>query len=135
MKRFEIVLCLMLMQAVSIKAQLALDVSEPKIIGRKAIVPLSLRNGLSKDIESARAIMFLIDGEGKVVGRATGWIIGGDKNHPPLAVGRTNVFNFVVPTDGKPFVTNRLTVTQIKLANGKTANPVTDVRVRWATSP
>src|SRR6266496_3599043 len=123
------------MASLAAHAQLVLTVSPPKVAGQKAVVPLSLSNALSEKVESARAVMFLLDGEGKVVGQATHWIIGGDANHPPLAVGGTNIYNFVVPTSGKPFVTNRLTVTHIKLANGKTANPVTDVEVRSASEP
>src|SRR5437879_64947 len=101
--------------------QLSVTVSPTKLGGQKAIVPLLLSNGLTEKVESARAVIFLLDGEGKVVGQASHWIIGGDTNHPPLAVGGTNTYHFVIPTAGKAFVTNRLSVTHVKLANGKTA--------------
>ena len=41
----------------------------------------------------------------------------------------------VIPTGGKAFVTNRLTVTQVNLAGGKRADPVTQVQVRAAAAP
>jgi len=110
-------------------AQLTVTVSEVKVVGQKAVVPLALKNGFTEKIESARGAVFLLDAEGKVVGQAARWIIGGDTNGGALAVGATNSFQFVVPTGGKPFVTNRFTITRINLANGKIANPVSDVRI------
>jgi len=61
--------------------------------------------------------------------------IGGETNHPPLAVGATNTYYFTIPTGGKTFITNRLTVTYLKLTGGKNSNPVTDVEVRSAPKP
>ena len=116
-------------------AQLVVTVLLPKTTGTKAIVPLVLGNAFRESVASARATMFLLDDKGSVVGQAVRWIIGGDTNHPPLAVGATNRFYFVVPTGGKPFVTNRLTVTRVNLPGGKRANPVTQVAVRSAAGP
>jgi hypothetical protein len=130
MKTLSIILAALAATVVA-HAQLVVTVSPSKIAGQKTIVPLSLRNGLAEKVASACAVMFLLDSEGKVAGQASHWIIGGDTNHPPLAVGATNTYHFVVSTSGKAFVTNRLTVTHVKLANGKTANPVTDVEVRY----
>ena len=104
-------------------------------MGSKALFPLALKNGLAEKAESARATMFLLDEKGTDVGRATRWVVGGETNRPPLEAGATNTFYFVVPTGGKPFVTNRLTVTQVNLPDGKRANPVTQVVVRSAAGP
>src|SRR5438270_13231450 len=78
-------------------AELIVSISESKVIGQKAIVPLALSNGFAESVESARAVMFLLDADGKVVGQATRSIIGGDKSHPSLMAGATNTFHFVVP--------------------------------------
>src|SRR5947208_3524904 len=40
-------------------AELNVTVSSPKIVGRKAIVDLAMKNGWSQQIESARASVFL----------------------------------------------------------------------------
>src|SRR6266850_4420230 len=122
-------LVLAVLYCTAASAQLTVTVSPVKVVGQKAVVPLALKNGFADKIESARCAVFLLDAEGKVVGQAARWIIGGGTNRAPLAVGATNSFQFVVPTGGKPFVTNRFTITQINLANGKTANPVSDVQI------
>src|SRR5882724_4977164 len=73
-----------------VNAQLAVTVSPPRIIGQKAIVPLALKNGFTEKIESARAAVFLFDEQGKMAGQATRWVIGGSKEIPGLAPGKTN---------------------------------------------
>jgi hypothetical protein len=118
-----------------VAAELSVTLLPSKTVGEKVIVPLALKNGLPEKVESARAVMFLFDGRGKVVGQSTHWIIGGETNRAPLLVGGTNTYQFIVPKGGKEFVTNRLTVTHVKLASGKTANPVTDVQVRYEQKP
>jgi hypothetical protein len=91
------------------QAQLTVDVSPPKAAGRKVVVLLAIKNGFAKSIDSARAVVFVSDEEGKVVARDTRWIIGGGSKLPPLAAGATNVVNFVVSAD-KPIATTNLTV-------------------------
>jgi hypothetical protein len=105
--------CLIHMSA---SAQISITVGTPKIARQTAIVPLSIKNNLKEPVVSARAVMFLLDSQGKVIGQANRFIIGGDTNHPPLLVGTTNAYHFAIPTSGKPFVTNRLTVTNVRLA-------------------
>ena len=113
-------------------AQLAVTVSPPKIVGHKAIVKLALRNGLAEKVESARAVCFLLDDHGFMVGQATKWVIG--QNHTGLAPGATNTFNFVV-TSPKPFTTTNLTAklsfSQVVLEGGKPA----DVRQSVIVTP
>jgi len=91
-----------------VHAQLTVTVSPPKVIGQKAIVPLAFKNGLLEEVESARAVVFLLDERGKAAGQATHWVIGGGTGKAGLAPGATNAFHFVITT-GQPFATTNLT--------------------------
>lgn len=99
-------------------AELSVKVQESKLAGAKAIVKLTMKNTYSKTVESARAAVFLLDDNGKVVGQRTEWVIGGTKDRPPLAPNGTNVFNFVIPTD-KPYKKANVTFTRIILQGGQ----------------
>ncbi len=117
-------------------AQLAVTVFPPKVAGQKAVVSLTLRNGLSDNIESARAVVFLLDEQGKAVGQpTTRWIIGGSADKPGLAAGATNAFHFVIASD-KSFATTNLTAkvsfSRVVMEGGKLADVVRDVSVTEA---
>src|SRR5690242_8497344 len=75
-------------------AQLDVTISPVKIVGQKAVVPLALKNNFTETIQSARAVAFLFDADGKMLGQSTKWAIGGDGNKPGLTAGSTNAFNF-----------------------------------------
>jgi hypothetical protein len=113
-------------------AQLAFTVSPVKATGQKAIVPLALRNGFAEPIESARAVCFILDEQGKMVGQASRWIIGGTGDEAGLAAGATNTFNFVVAA-ARPFTTTNLTAkvsfSRVVLERGKLADPAKDVTI------
>ena len=113
-------------------AQLAVTVSPPKIIGQKALVKLAMSNGLPEKIESARAICFLLDEHGFMVGQSSKWVIA--QNKTELAPGKTNTFNFVI-TSQPPFASTNLTAKisfrQVVLDGGK---PV-DVRQSVIVTP
>jgi hypothetical protein len=114
-------------------AQLALIVSRPKVTAQKAIVPLAMKNNLAEKVESARAVVFLLDEQGKAVGQpTTRWIIGGSTDKTGLAAGATNVFHFVVTSD-KPITTTNLTakvsVSRVILEGGKLADVTKQVTV------
>jgi len=116
-------------------AQLAVTVSPVKAIGSKAVVPLAMRNGFAVNIESARAACFLLDERGKVVGRATQWVIGSGRDKSPLSPGATKAFFFVVPSDKLLVATNLtagITFNRVVLKGGKLADPHKDVQVRHA---
>ena len=90
---------LLLLGTMMTHAQLVVAVSPSKAIGQKAIVPLAMKNTFTEKIESARAVVFLLDDQGKAVGRPpTRWIIGGS-NTNGLAAGATNAFHFVITSD------------------------------------
>jgi hypothetical protein len=67
-------LSLFLVYALAAKAQLAVTVSPVKIAGQKAVVLLNMGNHFEKSVESARAVCFLIDDQGKMVGQSTKWV-------------------------------------------------------------
>lgn len=113
-------------------AQLAVTVSQPKIIGQKAMVKLAIKNGLPQKIESARAVCFLLDDQGKLIAQSTKWVIG--QNKTGLAPGATNSFNFVI-TNPHPFNTTNLTAkisfSRVAFEGGK----LTDMRQQVTVTP
>ncbi len=115
------------------QAQLAVTVSPVKVTGQKAIVPLVMKNNLAVKVESARAVVFLLDVQGKMAGQATRWVIGGTKDKPGLAAGATNAFHFVIAAD-KPFTTTNLTAkvsfNRVVLEGGKLADASKAVTLR-----
>lgn len=115
------------------QAQLAVTVFPPRVIGQKAVVPFALRNGFPEQIESARAVVFLLDEQGKAISQpTTRWIVGGSGDKPGLAAGATNAFHFVIVSD-KPFTTTNLTTkvsfSRLLLEGGKLADVNKDVQI------
>ena len=110
-------------------AALTLKVEEPKTYGQKNIVKMDMRNTFTNSIESARAVVFLLDDNGKVVGQETRWIVGGTKDRPPLAPDSKTTFNFVVQAN-KPFTKTKVTVTRLVLEGGKLADVNKDVEIQ-----
>jgi len=129
----KIPLCFLLVCTITTSAQLAVTVSPPKIIGQKAVIPLTLTNNLTEKVESARAMCFLLDDQGKMVGESTKWVIGGTKVQPPLEPKSGTTFNFVI-TSPQPFTTTNLTAqisfSRVLLEGQKIANPKTDVQIQ-----
>ena len=119
--------------ALAVQAQLAVTVSPPKVVGQKAVVPLALKNGLGERVESARAVVFLLDEQGRMVAQGTRWVIGGSDDKPGLAAGATNAFHFVLASD-KPFSTTNLTarvsLSRVTLEGGRLADVAKDVRIK-----
>ena len=77
----------LLLAAASAPAQLAVTVAPVKVTGQKALVTLTMENGFAEKIESARAVLFLLDEQGKMVRQSTRWVIGGDRKGTGLAAG------------------------------------------------
>lgn len=131
----RVLFCLLLAYVVGASAQLAVTVSPPQIIGQKTIIPLAITNNLAQTVESARAICFLLDDQGKMVGESSKWVIGGTKNRPALEPKKETAFNFVI-TSSQPFATTNLTAkvsfSRVVLEGGKLADPKTDVQIQNA---
>jgi len=133
MKRVSIVLLVLCPLVLS--AQLAVRVCPVKVTGQKAVVPLAMKNGFAEPIESARAVCFLLDDQGKVVGQSTKWVIGGDRNRAVLAPGATNAFNFVLSLLKPTMATNltaRVSFSRVILGGAKAADPNRDVQIQPA---
>ena len=121
----RIFLYLMLICAGTARAQLAVTVYPPKITDQKAVVELKIKNGFAEKVESARAICFLLDEQGRMVGQSSKWVIGGTKNRPPLEPKSETSFNFVI-TGNQQFITTNLTAkvsfSRVVLENGQVAD-------------
>jgi hypothetical protein len=124
-----LLLAALLFAAASVNAELAVTVSSPRVIGQKAVVPLALKNDFTQAITSARAAVFVADEQGKVVGQATRWVIGGQAGSASdgsLEAKATNAFHFVV-TSAKPIATTNLTAkvifNRVILEDGKSVDP------------
>ena len=116
-------------------AQLAVMVSPMKVVGQKAVVKLEMKNNLADKVESARAVCFLLDDQGRMVGQSTKWVIGGSKDKAGLAADASRTFNFVVSSP-QPWTTTNLTAkisfSRIVLNGGKLADVRRDVSVTTA---
>jgi hypothetical protein len=131
MRTTQFTLLLLLLGVANASAQLAVSIAPVKFAGQKAVVPLTLSNGLPQQIESARAVCFLLDEQGKMVGQSTKWIIGGSQTNG-LPAGATNRFYFVItsPTGfGTTNLSTRLSFTRLVLQGGKPANPTRDISI------
>jgi hypothetical protein len=121
--------------AITAQAQLTVSVSPPKIADQKAVVELKMKNGLAERVESARAVCFLLDEQGKMVEESTKWVIGGTKNRPALEPKKEASFNFVI-TSSQPFTTTNLTAkvsfSRVVLEGEKLADPKVDVQIQNA---
>jgi hypothetical protein len=125
--------CLFLASALTGQAQLTVPVSPVKTTGQKAIVLLTMTNDLAESVESARAVCFLLDEQGKMAGQSTKWVVGGTKDRPALQPKSGTTFNFVI-TSPQPFITTNLTAqvsfSRLVLEGEKLANPKTDVQIQ-----
>jgi len=129
----RILFCLALLCPTLAAAQFAVTVSPVKITGQKAVVSLAMTNHLAESLESARALCFLLDGQGKMIGQSAKWVVGGSKDRPALEPKSGTTFNFVI-TSPQPFITTNLTAqvsfSRLVLDGRKFANPKTDVQIQ-----
>ena len=125
-------LTIVLLHAIAASAQLTVTVAPPRVTGQKVVVPISMKNGFAEKLESARAVAFLLDQEGKMVGQGTKWVIGGAKDRPALETGKETAYNFVVQAN-KPFTTTNLTAkvsfSRVVLEGGKLADAARQVTI------
>ncbi len=129
MKTMKILACFFL-GVLTTQAQLAVTVTPPKLAGQKAVVQLKLKNNFTNAVQSARAVCFLLDDQGKMVGQSTKWVIG--QNKTSLEPKCETTFNFVI-TSPQPFTTTNLTAkvsfSRVVLDGGKLADAAKDVRI------
>jgi hypothetical protein len=114
-------------------AQLNVSVGKPHVTGSKCVVRLEMKNGFGEPIQSAKAGVFLLDGEGKMVGQGSRWVIGGAGDKSSLAPGATNVFHFIVATERPLTSTNlsaRVNFSRVVSKSGKLEDASKDVIIR-----
>jgi hypothetical protein len=109
-------------------AALVIHVHKAQAYSRTTLIKMDLQNTFTNTIESARAVVFLLDDKGKVVGQQARWILGGTKQQPGLAPDANTKFFFTVPTR-KSFTDTRVIVSRVILEGGKLANPLKDVKI------
>ena len=128
----QIIFCMVGFCAAIANAQLAITVAPVKIAGQKAIVSLAMTNNLAEPVESARAICFLLDEQGKMVGQSAKWVIGGGKDRPALPPKSGTTYNFVI-TSPQPLTTTNLTTkvsfSRVVLDGGKLADVTKTVTI------
>lgn len=129
----SIKLCfLLLVFALKAQAQLVVTVSSVKTTGQKTIVQLMMTNNLAAPVESARAVCFLLDVQGKIIGQSSKWVIGGSKDGSALRPKTGTIYSFVI-TGQQPLVTTNLTskvsFSRVVLEGGKQADIKHDVLV------
>jgi hypothetical protein len=115
------------------QAQLTVIVSPVKVTGQKAVVKLEMKNNFTNKIESARAVCFLLDDQGRMVGQATRWVIGGTKARPALEPKKEATFNFIITTPQAFSSTNltaKVSFNRLLLADNKLADPHTIVQIQ-----
>jgi len=129
-------ICLAIIFAFAVQAQLTVTVSPPKMVGQKAVVKLAMKNNLPEKVESARAVCFLLDDQGKMIGQTTKWVVGGTKDQRVLEPKSETTFNFVI-TSPQPYISTNLTAkvsfTRVVLEGDKLANVAKDVNITPAT--
>lgn len=115
-------------------AELMVTVLPPRITAQKVVVPIVMKNNFSEAVEGARAVVFVMDESGQMLGQGTRWVIGG-KAEPTAALiaGGTNTFYFVVNSQRLLPTTN--IVTQVKfsrllLQSGRVADPERSVSIK-----
>lgn len=118
-------------------AQLSVIATSPKQAGQRAIVKLTLKNTFTEKIESARATVFLMDDQGKMIGQGTRWVIGGTKDRPALKPDKETTFNLVVErrtSKGErqaPAQLNaKVVFTRLVLEGGKSVDPNKNVQIQ-----
>jgi hypothetical protein len=119
----------LLLAAGAADAALTVKMDKPQQVGKKAVIKLTMKNTFTEKIESARAQVFLLDENGRMVGQASRWVIGGTKDKPALAPDTETNFNFVVSSD-KPFITNKVTFTRLILEGGKVVDVNQNVQMQ-----
>lgn len=130
MRSALLILLVLSLLVATAQAKLSVEVAEPKQTASKVVVKLTVKNQFAEKVESARATIFLMDAQGKVVGQATQWVIGGTTDRPELKPDATATYNFVITTD-KSFTKAQLLFNRVILEAGKVAEPQGAVEITY----
>tara|TARA_B100001093_G_C26246347_1_gene766621 strand:- start:20 stop:433 length:414 start_codon:yes stop_codon:yes gene_type:complete len=127
MKNHPILLAFLLFLSASLHANLEVSITEQVSSGNKGLVKLKMANKFDQGIRGARAWVFLMDDEGKVVGNKAEWLVGGteenlQKSPNGLQSGEELETSMVVDTQ-KPFTKTKVTLSKLILNDGKSVDP------------
>jgi hypothetical protein len=126
----KISLCLVFTWPITAWAQRAVTVLPPKVTGEKVVVQLAMKNRLTNEVKSARAVCLLLDEQGKMVGQSTKWVIG--QNKTVLEPKAEAKFNFVITTP-RLLISSNLTAkvifSRLILDGGKPVDPRQEVEI------
>ena len=128
-------------------ADVEVSLGEVESTPGKSLIKLTAKNTFDQDVRDARVWVFLMDGEGNVVGNKAAWIVGGgtgasdeklSKTRSPLAPDEEREFLIVVSHDGPASkgrgkvdattLSPKITFTRIILADGTSIDPRKDVK-------
>jgi hypothetical protein len=110
------------------EAKLIVKLADPKQAAKKVLVKLTVKNTFTNKVESARATLFLLNDQEKIVGQASQWVIGGTKDKAALAPNASMTYNFAVPSE-KPFTKAKLIFNRIVLEGGKQVDPAKNFEI------
>lgn len=135
MKLRSALICVVLLSLNSAWAALSVKLDEPKLTGSKAVIKLTMTSTFTNKIESARAVAFLLDDKGKVLGQSAQWVIGGSKDRTALEPNKETHYFFVVPLDnsspssGTNSLKAKVTFLRVILEGGKQVDAAKEVSV------
>jgi hypothetical protein len=136
MKTLLVTLSVLVSCAVTVLAQpIAVKLSPLKVVGQKALVELTITNSGTNRIEAARAICFVLDQNGQMVGQSAKWVIG--QNKTSLEPNGQAKFNFVITAPHPLMATNltaKVNFSRLILQGGKQVNPQNNVTIIPAAS-
>jgi len=114
---------------------LSVKVAPVKTIGQKTLVELTMTNSGTNRIDAARAICFVLDQNGQMVGQSAKWVIG--QNKTSLEPNGQAKFNFVITAPHPLMATNltaKVNFSRLILQGGKQVNPQNNVTIIPAAS-
>lgn len=118
---------------------LSVKVDEPKVTGSKAVIKMTMSSTFAKKVESARAVAFVLDEKGKMLGQSAQWVVGGSKDKPALESNRSAPYFFVVPMDKSPMSTNgikaKVSFIRVILEGGQQVDASKEVTVEFTGKP
>jgi hypothetical protein len=131
MKKILIIFSVFISCIAAVVAQpVMVKVSPLKMVGQKAVVELTMTNSGTNKIEAARAVCFVLDQNGQMVGQSAKWVIG--QNRTSLEPHGQAKFNFVITAPHPLMATNlavKVNFSRVILQGGKQVNPQNDVTI------
>ncbi|MEM0966553.1 MAG: hypothetical protein AAGJ81_10435 [Verrucomicrobiota bacterium] len=124
MKRLFFSAIITLLAITSLQAQEALYVGKPEVVSGapgKTVVEFKMENTLNTLIKGARAWIFLMGEDDKVVGNHAQWVVSQDKKND-LPSGETQTYKMTMPSQGK-VTAAKVVFSRIILGDGSTVDP------------